>query len=295
MLLAREEEEITNKASHQVLQEGKYHIYLQLKKIKTPVQEEHFCQLPEWSEFTEQVLWLLAKLFGNSWKDQATQSVGNRRSQGIPAGQHHKEVRKKNAIYFTILCQASSCQPVAVTALPQGRGAGLLVHSSSSSRNAAWKGMKEEGLEKARQVKCIRVQMRVGACFSKINAWSSKLDILPPQAARTWFLLCNEPPFPCTKTPLGSPFSGPDGRKSLLMDLKWTMSFPVMVDAVIPPCRMHSPCHDLELDNFLFKGSFYHFIFYYFIFYFPLWVREGHKRKNNVGILAQINFRSGWS
>lgn len=49
MLLARGDEEITNKASHQVLQEGKYHIYLQLKKnkTKTPVQEEHFCQLPE--------------------------------------------------------------------------------------------------------------------------------------------------------------------------------------------------------------------------------------------------------
>lgn len=47
MLLARGDEEITNEASHQVLQEGKYHIYLQLKKIKTPVQEEHFCQLPE--------------------------------------------------------------------------------------------------------------------------------------------------------------------------------------------------------------------------------------------------------
>lgn len=240
MLLARGDEEITNKASHQVLQEGKYHIYLQLKKnkTKTPVQEERFCQLPEWSEFTEQVLWLLAKLFGNSWKDQATQSVGNRRSQGIPAGQHRKEVGKKSPeISFTILCQAPSCQSVAVTALPRGRGAGLLGAQLHFLQECCLERHERRGTGEGKGSEAHPcVDEKVGACFSKINAWSSKPDILPPQAARTWFLLCNEPPFPHTKTLLGSPFSGPDGRKSLLMDLKWPMSFPVMVSSPCAEC-----------------------------------------------------------
>lgn len=68
-------------------------------------------------------------------------------------------------------------------------------------RNAGWKGTKEKGAgggegDEARPC----ADEKLGACFSKINAWPSELDILPPQAARTRFLPCNKPPFPCTKT-----------------------------------------------------------------------------------------------
>lgn len=189
MLLARGDEEITNKASHQVLQEGKYHIYLQLKKIKQRHRSRKNISASFLNDLSSlsRCFWLLAKLFGNSWKDQATQSVGNRRSQGIPAGQHHKEVGKKSPeISFTILCQAPSCQSVAVTALPRGRGAGLLGAQLHFLQECCLERHERRGTGEGKGSEAHPcVDEKVGACFSKINAWSSKPDILPPQAART--------------------------------------------------------------------------------------------------------------
>lgn len=105
--------------------------------------------------------------------------------------------------------------------------------------NAGWKGVKGEGAEAGEGGEVHpRTGEELGACLSRINAWPSEFDILPPQAARTRFLPCNEPPFPCTKTVLFFPsFLGPDGRKSLALDSKWPMSFPGMIDSIISPCR----------------------------------------------------------
>lgn len=84
-----------------------------------------------------------------------------------------------------------------VTLCPRGDRA---TRRAATSRNTGWKGTNEDGTkgeERGEAHPC--ADEKLGACFSKINAWPSELDILPPQAARTLFLPWNEPPFPCTK------------------------------------------------------------------------------------------------
>lgn len=65
-----------------------------------------------------------------------------------------------------------------VTLCPRGDRA---TRRAGTSRNTGWKGTKEDrtkGEERGEAHPC--ADEKLGACLSKINAWPSELDILPP-------------------------------------------------------------------------------------------------------------------
>lgn len=127
---------------------------------------------------------------------------------------------------------------------------------------STWQERHERGGEGGEAHPCAADE-ELGAHFSKINAWPSEADILPPKqpgqdSSHEQATLSMH-----TNTPLFSPSLGPEERKSLVLDSKLPMAFPGLGDALISPGRTHSLCHDLELDkNFLFQDYFNHFLLF---------------------------------
>lgn len=171
MLLARGDEEITNKASHQVLQEGKYHIYLQLKKIK----QRHRSRKNISASFLND-LSSLSRCFGFLQSSLETHGRTKRpkvwETEGAKASQQGSTTRRLERRVLRLVSPSSARHLLASQwqwqHCPGVEGQDCWVHSSISSRNAAWKGMKEEGLGKAREVK-------------RIHAWMRKLELAFPK------------------------------------------------------------------------------------------------------------------